>query len=202
MVRGAAAKGNQNPPQDVSEGVAMLVNLCGLTDAEVRESIVHMAQTIKMQAQSMTAQVNLQDVQEENPPVCSMAYRLRDFTRINPPIFTRSKISENPQEFMDELHNILMAMGIPDTKKVELASYQLKEVAHTWCKMWQHSCVHGGVTITQEFFKTSFLERFFPRQMRDAMVEVFINLKTRLSDSQGVLTVLCLAIKVCQFSQY
>ena len=35
----------------------------------------------------------------------------------------------------------------------------------------------GGVTITWELFKTTFLERFFPRDMREDKVEEFINLK-------------------------
>ena len=64
-----------------------------------------------------------------------MADRLRDFMRMNPPILTGSKTSEDPQEFMDEVHKILVAMGATDTKKVELASYKFKDVAQTWCKM-------------------------------------------------------------------
>ena len=64
-----------------------------------------------MQDQSMTSQVNRQDVQRKNPPVRSMADRLHDFTRMNPLIFTGAKTSEDPQEFIDEVHKILVAMG-------------------------------------------------------------------------------------------
>ena len=74
---------------------------------------------------------------EINPPVRSMADRLRDFMRIDPSIFTGSKTSEDPQEFVDEVHKILVAMGATDTEKAELTSYQLKDVAQTWCKMWK-----------------------------------------------------------------
>ncbi|XP_027772354.1 uncharacterized protein LOC114076853 [Solanum pennellii] len=118
-----------------------------------------MAQAITMQAQAMTAQVNREDVQRENRLVRSMADRLRDFTRMNPPIFTGAKTSEDPQEFIDELHKILVAMGATDIQKAELASYQLKDVAQTWCKMWRDSRVLGGVPVTWELFKTAFLER-------------------------------------------
>ena len=93
---GVAARGNQNPPKAPAEGVDMPINPTGLTDAEVRASLAHMAHAITMQAQAMTAQVNRQDVHKENPPVRSMANRLRDFTRMNPPIFTRAKTSEYP----------------------------------------------------------------------------------------------------------
>ena len=85
-----------------------------------------------------------------------MADRLRDFMRMNPPIFTGAKTSEDPQEFIDELHKILVAMGATDIEKAELASYQLKDVAQTWCKMWQDSRVQGGVPVTWELFKTTF----------------------------------------------
>ena len=101
----------------------MPVNLAGLTDAEVRASLAQMAQAITMQAQAMTAQVNRQDVLRENPPARSITDRLRDFTRMNPPIFTGAKTSEDPQEFIDELHKILVAMGATDIEKTELASY-------------------------------------------------------------------------------
>lgn len=42
---------------------------------------------------------------------------------MNPPIFIGSNTSEDPQEFVDEVHKILVAMGATDTDKVELASY-------------------------------------------------------------------------------
>ena len=68
----------------------MLVNPAGLTDPEVRASLAQIAQTITLQAQAITDQVNRQNVQRENPPIRTMADRLSDFTRIIPPIFTGS----------------------------------------------------------------------------------------------------------------
>ena len=59
---GAAARGNQNPPQAPVEGVSMPVNPARLTDAEVRSSLTQIAHAITMQAQAMTAQVNRQNV--------------------------------------------------------------------------------------------------------------------------------------------
>ena len=53
--RGAAAGGNQVPPHAPAEGMSMLVNPVGLTNAEVRTSLAQMAQAITMLAQAMTA---------------------------------------------------------------------------------------------------------------------------------------------------
>ena len=121
----------------------MPLNLVELTDVEVRSSLAQMENTITMQAQAMTAQVNRQNVQRQNPPARSMADRLRDFTRMNPLIFVGSKTSDDPQEIVDEVHKILVSMRATYTKKAELASYQLKDVAHTWCKIWQDNCILG-----------------------------------------------------------
>ena len=83
----------------------------------------------------MTARVNWQNVERENSPVRSMADKLRDFTRMKPPIFRGYKSSEDPQEFVDKVHNIFVAMVDIDTKTVEMASYKLKDVAQTCCKI-------------------------------------------------------------------
>ena len=97
---------------------------------------------------------------------------------------------------MDEVHKIMVAIGPTDTEKDELASYQLKNVTQTWCKMWQDRCVLGGVLVTWDLFKTTFLERFFPREMREAKVEEFIKLK------QGSMTVREYSLNFVKLSRY
>ena len=67
---------------------------------------------------------------------------MKDFMKMNPPIFTGSKTSKDPQKFVDEVHEILVTI---DTEKAELASYQLKDVTQNWCKMWKDSRAMGGV---------------------------------------------------------
>ena len=42
--------------------------------------------------------------------VYSMADRLRDFTRMNSPLFIRAKTSEDPKKFRYEVHKIIVAM--------------------------------------------------------------------------------------------
>ena len=41
-----------------------------------------------------------------------MTSRLRDFVRMNPPMFLGSKVNEDPQEFLDGVYNVLSAMGL------------------------------------------------------------------------------------------
>ena len=50
---------------------------------------------------------------------------------MNPHIFIGSKTLEDPQEFVDKVHKIFVAMKATDTEKVELPTYQLKDVAQT-----------------------------------------------------------------------
>ena len=87
-------------------------------------------------------------------------------------------------------------MEATDTEKAGLASYQLKDIAQTWCKMWQDSRVLGEVPVSWELFKTNFLERLFPRETREAKVEEFINLK------QVSITVREYSLKFFKLSRY
>ena len=57
--------------------------------------------------------------------------------RMNPPIFLGSTIGEDPQEFLDGVYKVLSVMGVTSSEKVELASYQLREVAQVWYIQWK-----------------------------------------------------------------
>ena len=58
-------------------------------------------------------------------------FRLRDLTRISPPIFFGLKSDEDPKDLLDEVYKILYAMGVTSIGKAKLAAYQLKDVAQT-----------------------------------------------------------------------
>ena len=51
---------------------------------------------------------------------------------MNPPTFYGSKVEEDPQEFINKVYKILLAMGLSTSEKAELATYQLKDVAQAW----------------------------------------------------------------------
>ena len=52
--------------------------------------------------------------------------------RMNPPIFLRSKVGEDPQEFLDNVYKVVSAIGVTSKEKAELASYQLRDVSQIW----------------------------------------------------------------------
>ena len=61
-----------------------------------------------------------------------MTSRLRDFVRMNPPIFLGSKVGEDSQEFLDGVYKVLSAIGVTSREEAGLASYQLREVYQVW----------------------------------------------------------------------
>ena len=53
---------------------------------------------------------------------------------MNPQSFTRSKSDENPQEFLDQVQKVTDIMRVTAIESVELAAYQLQDVAYSWFK--------------------------------------------------------------------
>ena len=97
---------------------------------------------------------------------------------------------------MDEVRKIFVAIVDIDTEKAKMASYKLKDVSQTWCKIWQDGRALGGVPVTWELFNTTFLERVFPREIRKEKIEEYINLK------QGSVTPSEYSLKLVKLSKY
>ena len=96
-----------------------------MTNEEIRSAFLILARAMAAQAtRDMGPRVNANE--------STAASRLRDFVRMNPPIFLGSRIGEDPQGFLDEIYKFVDAMGVSSRENAELASYQLKEVAQIW----------------------------------------------------------------------
>ena len=80
--------------------------------------------------------------------------------------------------------------------KAKLGAYQLKVVGKTWYTQWRDNRVLRGCPVNLEVFKRSFLDRFFPIELREAKVEEFINLH------QSRMSVLDYSLKFRNFSKY
>ena len=89
-----------------------LTNPPPLTNGDVMSSLIQLAHVSTVQAQAMTTIANRELVPCPNQHVTTMTSYLRDFTWMNPPTFYRSKVDKYPQELIDEVYKILLAMGL------------------------------------------------------------------------------------------
>ncbi|XP_015087015.1 uncharacterized protein LOC107030142 [Solanum pennellii] len=115
---------------------------------------------------------------------------------MNPPILYLSKVDEDPQEFIDEFYKILCDMGLSTNYNAELVSYKLKDVAQIWHMKWRDNRPLRGELVSWEIVKRAFLDRFFPREMREAKVVEFINLRL------GGMSVHDYSLKFIQLAKY
>ena len=74
-----------------------------LSNRDIREASLTLARSVTNQV-NMVPKVNVAD--------STMTSRLRDFVRMNPPIFLGSKVGEDPQEFLDGVYKVLSAMDV------------------------------------------------------------------------------------------
>ena len=90
----------------------MPISLAALTTGGVKAALVQMAQAVTTQLHGITSKATRDGALREKPHASTMASRPRDFTRMNPPVYFESRTIEDPQEFVDEVHKILCAMGV------------------------------------------------------------------------------------------
>ncbi|KAH0720291.1 hypothetical protein KY284_005321 [Solanum tuberosum] len=82
---------------------------------------------------------------------------------MNPPTFTGSSTTEDPQNVVEELKKVFKVMHVADAERVELAAYQLKS--------WRKSRAEDAPVLSWVVFESEFLGRFFPRELREAKVK-------------------------------
>ena len=67
-------------------------------------------------------------------------------------------------------------MGVSSNEKVELAFYELKDVAQRWCTQYRDNRDLRVGHITWEVLRRGLLDRFFRREKKEEKVEEFISL--------------------------
>ncbi|WMV29803.1 hypothetical protein MTR67_023188 [Solanum verrucosum] len=76
-----------------------------------------------------------------------------------------SKAGDDLQNFSDEVKKILEVLQVTRNDKVEMAPYQLKDVAHIWFTLWKDNRGADTTSVSWDCFTRAFLDRFFPREV-------------------------------------
>ena len=82
---------------------------------------------------------------------------------MNSPEFSASKVEEDPNGFIDEVYMTLAIMGLISREKAKLCAYRLKNMEQVWYEQWKDSRPIRAGPIEWETFKSTFLDRLFPR---------------------------------------
>ena len=130
-------------------------------------SIFAFRNVIQMLAQSM-ANKNNRIHAPVNENGGSAAARVRDFVGMNPHKFLGSRTNEDPQNFLDEIKKIFEVMQFAGNYRVELSSYQLKDVAYIRYIQWKENKGTNAAPVTWDCFSDTFLNSFFPIELRVA----------------------------------
>ena len=81
---------------------------------------------------------------------------------MNHQCFTGSSTMEDLENFIYELKKVFDVMHVADSETVDLATYQLKNVARTWFDQCKEGRDEDAPHSSWAYFEEAFLERFFP----------------------------------------
>ena len=80
-------------------------------------------------------------------------------------------MNKYPQAFIDEVYKILCAIEVEFKLKGQASFLSTQDVAQTWYTQWRDNRALKAGPITWEVFRRDFLDRFLPREKREAKVE-------------------------------
>ncbi|WMV19091.1 hypothetical protein MTR67_012476, partial [Solanum verrucosum] len=186
QARGRLARRNVEPQEQGVPNAPNLQPQGEVTNVEFREAI-------RMLRQVVTNQVWQPRGPRQDEADTS---RIREFLRMNPSSFTGSVTTEDLQNFIEELKKVFDVMHVVDTERVELAAYQLKDIARTWFDQWNVGRPENAPPARWACFEEAFLEHFFPRELKEAKVSEFLTLQ------QDFLSVYEYGLKFTQLSRY
>ena len=138
---------------------------------EIRDALQLLTRLVAHQAQQQEAGSSRSSRRE--------GVRVRDFLACGPPEFSGTKVTEDPQEFIRQVHRTLGVIGASDTESVELAAYRLQDVAANWYESWLLSRGEGALPAGWREFSDAFLDHFLPPETRRAREDQFLRLRQR-----------------------
>ncbi|XP_033513105.2 uncharacterized protein [Nicotiana tomentosiformis] len=125
---------------------------------------------------------NQNERRDEIPPQSnrqnnSESSRVNEFLKLSPPLFHGSIADEDPMLWLEGIKKALRAMKAFDDEVVELAAYQLRDVAGAWFEMWEKERDEDDGPPTWEEFEEAFMANFIPEEDREAKATEFEQLK-------------------------
>src|SRR5436853_3049519 len=175
------AAGGAIPPEALEAGIRAARRLILDQQGDALEGAGSVAQS---PAQTVYPVVHLAD--SEAPPGEAEERRrreqLRSFKRLDPPIFTGKGTAIEAQEWIREIRKDLTTMGVTrDQDMVRLAAFQLRAEGDQW---WESETrTRRPETFTWDAFVTAFYVRFFPRAVRQQLVDRYNNLRQGYNQS-------------------
>ncbi|XP_070003075.1 uncharacterized protein [Nicotiana sylvestris] len=103
--------------------------------------------------------------------------RVNEFLKLSPPVFHGSIVDEDPMLWLESVKKALRVMKAFDDEAVELAAYQLRDVAGAWFEMWEKERDQDDGLPTWEEFEKAFMANFIPEEDREAKATEFEQLK-------------------------
>ncbi|XP_045791732.1 uncharacterized protein LOC123886460 [Trifolium pratense] len=138
------------------------------------QDMANMAASIAQQTAAKT-QRDLRKQQREEQAVESKG--LVDFRRHDPPQFQGDPEPEKADLWLQEIEKIFDVLKRLDGLKVTYATYLLLGDAEYWWKGARQIVEANNQEVTWEIFRTKFLDKYFPRSVRTAKEQEFLNLK-------------------------
>lgn len=141
----------------------------GRDDGAIAEALTAMAQVL--------AQANEQAAVGHRDPGEAEERRLDRFLRNSLPTFQGRYDPDGAQTWMQAMERIFRAMLTSDDQKVRMATHMLAEEAEYWWTNAKGRLEAGGEAVTSARFKTEFLRKYFPEDLRTKKEVEFLNLK-------------------------
>ncbi|XP_070046601.1 uncharacterized protein [Nicotiana tomentosiformis] len=92
--------------------------------------------------------------------------RLDKFTKLFPIHFSGAPF-EDPQDYLDHCHEVLLNMGIVETNGVNFVVFQKTGSAKRWWRDYVLTRPYGSPSLTWDRFSQLFLEKFIPFTLRE-----------------------------------
>ncbi|XP_038702123.1 uncharacterized protein LOC119998777 [Tripterygium wilfordii] len=163
------------------QGPTMIDMMAGMQG--IQQAILKLTEVVTVQSQRVTQPLvdqtptagGRQTVQDQPQPQLGggIMVTLPEFLKLKPPKFSGSDVNEDPQRFLDSMDRVLQALGCSSTRSVELAAFQLEDIARTWYDTLRGGRLVGSASLRWEEFTEAFMARFLPRSVREARAHEF-----------------------------